>query len=431
MVDEVISKGAPSRPDTGRRPPRRGPRRALLGGLAVALVAAGWAVSALVSHAGDTTAKSVPLGTATVRRTDFVSTESYRGTLSYPSRGTVHPGGGGTITSLPGDGDHLDRNRPLLSVDGRPVGVLFGATPIYRRLGFADTTDQRLAVRTARADLLAALARQEGVVAPAADRSGRAADTASSAAHDASIAQARVEVAEARHRFTEAERALRYAQAPQRGPDVALVAGNLASLGDYDGSTDMWSTALQAAVDEWQRRLGITGDGELDPSQVLVVRPGLRVSAVSGRPGDAASAVTISLSSSSREATFILRHGVPPALARGRRVRVSVGHALTATGHVASVTTQGKHSAVRVTFAHPARLAQVSATKVRMTITTAARRDVLAVPVQALLALASGGYAVQLPGGRLLAVHTGVVHDGDIEVSGEGIHAGLRVVSAT
>jgi hypothetical protein len=64
-----------------------------------------------------------------------------------------------------------------------------------------------------------------------------------------------------------------------------------------------------------------------------------------------------------------------------------------------------------------------------MSVTTADRRNVLTVPTQALLALASGGYALQLPDGRLVAVRTGIVQGGDIEVSGRGVRRGLRVVS--
>jgi hypothetical protein len=80
-----------------------------------------------------------------------------------------------------------------------------GTTPIYRTLGFADTTGQQLTLRTARADLLAAVARQEVVVTPAADYSSIPAGTASSAAHHASIAQPGVEAAEVRHRFMTAQ----------------------------------------------------------------------------------------------------------------------------------------------------------------------------------------------------------------------------------
>ncbi len=387
----------------------------------------------------------MPLGTATISRTDLVTTQSYRGILSYPSRGTVHLTSGGTITSLPRVGDILARDHPLLSVDDQPVGVLFGSTPLYRTLKLADTTGQQLAVQAAQADLLAAEAtRSEAMGSPDPARSSTTARSvgtapsrrvdpgaASWAARNASIAQAGVGVAEAQQRLTLAGRAVQQAEVPQRGPDVALVANNLASLGYYHGSTDTWTAALQDAVGQWQRHLGMTDNGEIDPSRVLVVRTASRVGAVEGRQGDAASAVTISLSSPSREATFQFHDGVPAALALGRRVRVSAAGGRRVTGHVASVTTSGRSATVRVNLDQQGAFAHVSSTRVSMSVTTAARRNVLAVPIQALLALASGGYALQLPDGWLLAVRTGAVQAGNIEVSGAGIHAGLRVVSAT
>ena len=59
------------------------------------------------------------------------------------------------------------------------------------------------------------------------------------------------------------------------------------------------------------------------------------------------------------------------------------------------------------------------------------KRDVLAVPVSALLALAGGGYAVEVEDGtgtRLVAVEPGLQADGYVEVSGDGLAAGTRVV---
>ena len=55
----------------------------------------------------------------------------------------------------------------------------------------------------------------------------------------------------------------------------------------------------------------------------------------------------------------------------------------------------------------------------------------LAVPVNALLALAEGGYAVEVErDGRraLVGVETGLFADGQVEVSGQGLAAGDRVV---
>jgi hypothetical protein len=58
-----------------------------------------------------------------------------------------------------------------------------------------------------------------------------------------------------------------------------------------------------------------------------------------------------------------------------------------------------------------------------------ARRHVLSVPVNALLARRGGGYAVELAGSRRLApVEAGLFADGYVEVSGRAVSEGTRVV---
>lgn len=55
--------------------------------------------------------------------------------------------------------------------------------------------------------------------------------------------------------------------------------------------------------------------------------------------------------------------------------------------------------------------------------------NVLAVPVGALLALAEGGYGVELAGTHeLVAVETGLFADGMVEIKAGGLPAGTKVV---
>jgi hypothetical protein len=53
------------------------------------------------------------------------------------------------------------------------------------------------------------------------------------------------------------------------------------------------------------------------------------------------------------------------------------------------------------------------------------------VPVAALLALREGGHAVRIAGGPLVAVDTGMFAMGLVEVSGQGLTAGTKVVTAS
>jgi hypothetical protein len=71
---------------------------------------------------------------------------------------------------------------------------------------------------------------------------------------------------------------------------------------------------------------------------------------------------------------------------------------------------------------------------VEVSITTGAVANVLAVPVDALLALSNGGYAVEMAATdgthRLVAVSLGLFDDADgmVQVTGAGLAAGQRVV---
>jgi multidrug efflux pump subunit AcrA (membrane-fusion protein) len=67
---------------------------------------------------------------------------------------------------------------------------------------------------------------------------------------------------------------------------------------------------------------------------------------------------------------------------------------------------------------------------VNVNITSQRADNVLAVPVNALLALAGGGYGVDVVSGRttrLVGVTTGMYSDTMVQVSGPGISAGERV----
>jgi len=71
---------------------------------------------------------------------------------------------------------------------------------------------------------------------------------------------------------------------------------------------------------------------------------------------------------------------------------------------------------------------------VQVSLATQSVRGVLAVPVTALLALAGGGYGVEIVTGsgadRLVGVQTGIYAGGQVAITGPGIAAGVKVVVA-
>jgi len=90
--------------------------------------------------------------------------------------------------------------------------------------------------------------------------------------------------------------------------------------------------------------------------------------------------------------------------------------------------------AVDVTPTDPAATGRLDQAPVNVSITTASVSDALVVPVNALLALSGGGYALEEIGSgdvhHLLAVTLGLFDDqaGLVQVSGAGLAVGQRVV---
>jgi hypothetical protein len=89
---------------------------------------------------------------------------------------------------------------------------------------------------------------------------------------------------------------------------------------------------------------------------------------------------------------------------------------------------------VEVTPTRPAELGHLDQASVNVWITVAQAPNAYVVPVDALLALAGGGYALEVVGAAnvhsLQAVNLSTFDDanGTVQVSGAGVHAGERIV---
>jgi hypothetical protein len=85
--------------------------------------------------------------------------------------------------------------------------------------------------------------------------------------------------------------------------------------------------------------------------------------------------------------------------------------------------------ALTVRLTRPAAAGRLDQAPVDVNIVSAQARDVLAVPVSALVALAGGGYAVDVVQdgpAHLVAVQTGLFAQTLVRVSGPGLTAGMR-----
>lgn len=97
----------------------------------------------------------------------------------------------------------------------------------------------------------------------------------------------------------------------------------------------------------------------------------------------------------------------------------------TSSGSTADATVE-----VTVTIADQRALGSLDAAPVDVDFISSRRRDVLSVPVVALLALPKGGFGVEVVDGaatRIVPVSTGMFAAGQVEVSGKGIAAGVWV----
>jgi hypothetical protein len=219
----------------------------------------------------------------------------------------------------------------------------------------------------------------------------------------------------------------------------------LVELGHADGLVvdGSYGETTVAAVEAFQEAAGWPVDGELHPHQVLVAPPGARVGSVHQPAGAEVTAHTPVLEVATGER--VVDAQVPledqGLLAPGTTVEIVVDDATTVPGvvtavdPVATAEPRGDGSTeatatVRIEVAAPVALTQVQL-PVDVDVTEVVAPGALTVPVAALVALAEGGYAVELVEGtatRLVAVETGADADGRVEVRGDGIVAGAMVV---
>jgi peptidoglycan hydrolase-like protein with peptidoglycan-binding domain len=309
----------------------------------------------------------LPPATARVTRTTLTATETVDGTLGYGAR-TVLPArsGPGTLTWLPPPGRLIRRGEPAFRVDAAPVPLLYGSMPLFRTL-------------------------RPGVV----------------------------------------------------GADVTLLEENLAALG-HGGFTvdDTYTDATADAVRAWQRDLGLAETGQVAVSQAVVAAGPIRVAELRRNPGDPANGPVLAYSGTVRAVTVDLDVAKQELVRRGIRATVElpdgrrVAGTVTAVGSVAKITpATGADPAattieVRVSVASQKALGRLDEAPVRVVLTAAQRENVLAAPVNALVALAEGGYGVQVVDGaatRYVAVETGMFANGQVEISGRGIRPGTLV----
>jgi peptidoglycan hydrolase-like protein with peptidoglycan-binding domain len=321
--------------------------------------------SAAESSDSPTTTNKPRTTSAPVTRRDLIAHEDLAGDLGYSDDRSINAPRAGTVTDVPEAGDVIDRGQSLFTIDDRALPLFFGDLPLWRSLSAASTD----------------------------------------------------------------------------GPDIRQLEENLVALGfasaDELPVDEHFDAATQAAVIEWQDSLGVTANGvvELDD---LVFQPGpVRVKSIDADVGEAANpqGPVLQVTDTERLVTVRLDVADQDLTAVGDAVQIDLGDGKTVDGTVTSVgkvataedtsdqpgaETESKIT-VLVSLDDPTSTGDLDEAPVEVQFTTRAATDVLAVPVQALLALAEGGYAVEVERAgstELVGVELGAFADGYVEITG-------------
>jgi len=224
------------------------------------------------------------------------------------------------------------------------------------------------------------------------------------------------------------------------GPDVrqlqaSLITGHFADgllttpTGHYDLLTDY-------AVQRWQLAHGLTVTGWIPLGQVIFLPAAVLVGGMNTAVGEAASGgqQPYQVTTGQRTVTVPLNPNLPPASV-GEIVSIILPSQASTPGKVTAVSAVSVTSGqLTVTPEQPQATGTGVNVGVQVSLAVQSARDVLAVPVSALLALAGGGYGVEVvtPSGvhHLVGVTTGIFASGQVQVSGPGITTGTRVVVA-
>jgi peptidoglycan hydrolase-like protein with peptidoglycan-binding domain len=220
------------------------------------------------------------------------------------------------------------------------------------------------------------------------------------------------------------------------GGDVKQFEQNLAALG-YKGFTvdETYNAATAAAVKAWQKALGLAQTGTLTPEAVVYAPGAIRIAEHKAGTGAPAGGPVLTCTGTIRQVSIDLELAYRGLATAGASVTVKLPDKSTVAGTVASVgrvaetqtDSSGKSTTtveVIVSIADQSKLGSLDESPVAVAFVASQHKDVLTVPIVALLALAEGGYGVQVVDGgstRIVAVETGMFAGGRVEISGDGI----------
>jgi peptidoglycan hydrolase-like protein with peptidoglycan-binding domain len=317
-----------------------------------------------------------PVTTVTIARQDLVEIRTATGRMGYGPEKPVVCRLAGTVTALPSLGAVIDRGQTLFRVNDEPVVLFFGALPAYR-----------------------VLTAGQAEVPPAA------------------------------------------AVPASRGADVKQLKENLRALGYSVNSDDLFSAQTANAVRKWQKDLGLPQTGVVDLGRVYYAPGPVRVAAHKLEAGAEVAGPVLTVTGTARMVTVTVKAFDAQVAKTGTTGNVESNSGKRIDGVVVSLSTPDSEAGAGPEPVLEATLSLADQTAaagfdspVRVHFTVRERKDVLVVPAGALVALAEGGFGLQVVdngASRYVAVTTGLFANGKVEVEGAGIAEGMTVVMAS
>ena len=347
--------------------------------LGIVLLAAGVVLGVTLARqlsddeSGSESAPEKPdLGTTAVIRTDLVERRSFEASLEFADRRILAAVLPGTVTGLPAGGEVLGVGDTFIELDGAPVVILRGGRPMWRPMF-------------------------DGVA----------------------------------------------------GADVLQLEQNLAELGFLtDGDEpvepdDEFDDVTADAVEAWRAEVGLDDDTQVELGRVLFVEEPIRIGEVLASEGDLVGAGVPMIEVTAPDQDVVLQLPVDDRdlVAVGDTVVVVLPGDVETTGSVREVSRivsqvpgpvePSDVVEVTIDLDEPGLAGDIDRAPVDVELESGRAEGVLAVPVNALLALADGGYAVQVMDGEdrvLVGVEIGTFLDTLVEVEGDLSEGDIVVV---
>lgn len=237
-----------------------------------------------------------------------------------------------------------------------------------------------------------------------------------------------------------------------RGEDVRQLEKNLAAFGVFRGDVDTEFTGLtEQAIKSWQKAMGVDQSGIVERTAIMFSPEEIRIaeqkSALGANVGEGTELYVIS--STSKSATVQLSINDQKLALLDSPVTIVLPNGVETAGVVSSVgvpteapstdpnAPKGVVLPVTISLSDPAAAAEFTRSSVSVRFTSTLSADALTVPVEALLAINDQSFAVEVQDpdpdkpSTKIPVKTGAFGSGRVEISGDGITEGMKVVVPT